>query len=254
MFEFLLEAFKSTSSTPTLRYFIIVGFVGYAFMKIIKFVPEANLGLRMRFGRVVRDDKGYPKVYGPGMVVLIPQVEKLRIHPVRDQTMMLPDQVIILKDDTGWDVNATLKFRITDIYKALFEVDDLELGVRNFAMGKIRSILQQLAKYDEIKDVEKVSELLKRSMEQEQDQWGIKILDFHLVNCAPIAATASLISSKVAATARVDAYNIIQQAGVKDVQVIAAMLGVPVTATVSATKPEGASVRRTGEDYEVDMQ
>lgn len=221
---------------------MVVGSI-YFVITSLRFVPEASLGVKLRFGRVVRDWHGKPKIYKPGFVLLIPHIENLAKHMVRQQTIMLPDQVVTLKDDTGWDTNAYIKFRIVDLYKAMFEIDGLELAIRNAAMSKIRSVLQTLENYHEIKDVEGLSKRLMQEMKLEQEQWGIEISDFHLVNCAPTAATANIITITARTKTSIDAVKKLKESGITDPSVIAALMGVPAVTTIaSATNPGSIEV------------
>jgi regulator of protease activity HflC (stomatin/prohibitin superfamily) len=212
----------------------------------LRFVKEGERGLVLRFGQVVRRG-GKPNVIEPGFLFLIPRVDNLVRRHVRQQTIELNEQEVILKDNTIWVVSAVVFFRVKDIYKALFEIDDLDGGVRNLCMGELRTVLQHLPKYDDIKEIDAVSRALMESVARRADEWGIQIIDFRLTNCMPTAETATFVTAQTAVSTRVKA---LQDAGVMyDPQLAAALLGAPVVASLgrrsgdakaNARLPEGA--------------
>ena len=73
----------------------------------------------------------------PGFLFLIPKVDSLVRRHVRQQTIELNEQEVILKDNTIWVVSAVVFFRVKDIYKALFEIDDLDGGVQQPVHGRV---------------------------------------------------------------------------------------------------------------------
>jgi regulator of protease activity HflC (stomatin/prohibitin superfamily) len=195
----------------------------------LRFVKEGERGLVLRFGQVVRRD-GKPRIVEPGFLLLIPSADSLVRRHVRQQTIELNEQEIILKDNTIWVVSAVVFFRVKDIYKALFEIDDLDGGVRNLCMGELRTVLQNLPRYEAIKDIESVSDALMASVARRADEWGIEIINFRLTNCMPTAETAAFITAQAAVSARVRA---LREAGMlHDPQLAAALLGAPVVASL----------------------
>lgn len=179
-------------------YFKLIGLlVGGAWFtwKSLRFVREGQLGLKMRFGKVVRK-KGVPYVVHPGFCWLIPHVDTLIRHNVRQQTITLADQRITMKDNTIWIVSAVIVYVINDIYKALFEISDVDNGIKNVASRTLREVLQHLDGAEDLKDISGVSKKLMDALAHEQEQWGINLKSFGLVDCAPDAATAAFITNQ----------------------------------------------------------
>lgn|GEM_PF-6672896 len=131
-------------------------------------MKESELGLKLRFGKVAQRMNGEPKVIHPGFCFLIPHVDTLIRHPVRQQTIELKDQKVTLRDNTIWIVSAVLVYRINDIYKALFEINNVDFGLRNVASGKLREVLQHLDTFEKLKEIKEVSKLLMDSMDFEK--------------------------------------------------------------------------------------
>jgi len=227
LFEYLLELFVLT---PWWGQLLIAAVVLVAALLLsLRFVKEGERGLVLRFGQVVRRG-GKPRIMEPGFLFLIPKVDSLVRRHVRQQTIELNEQEVILKDNTIWVVSAVVFFRVKDIYKALFEIDDLDGGVKNLCMGELRTVLQNLPKYDAIKEIDSVSRALMDSVARRADEWGIEIINFRLTNCMPTAETATFVTAQTAVAARVKA---LQEAGVlHDPQLAAALLGAPVVASL----------------------
>ena len=141
LIKYLVELFVEMPWWGQLLTVVLV--LALALIISLRFVKEGERGLVLRFGQVVRKG-GKPRIIEPGFVFLIPQVENLVRRHVRQQTIELNEQEVILKDNTIWVVSAVVFFRVKDIYKALFEIDDLDGGVRNLCMGELRTVLQHL--------------------------------------------------------------------------------------------------------------
>jgi regulator of protease activity HflC (stomatin/prohibitin superfamily) len=241
-FDYLLELFVRMPWWGQLAIAALV--LGAALLLSLRVVKEGERGLVLRFGQVVRKG-GTPRVIEPGFVLLIPKVDSLVRRHVRQQTIELNEQEVILKDNTIWVVSAVVFFRVKDIYKALFEIDDLDGGVKNLCMGELRTVLQNLPKYDAIKEIDNVSRALMDSVARRADEWGIEIINFRLTNCMPTAETATFVTAQTAVAARVKA---LQEAGVlHDPQLAAALLGAPVVASLGRRAGDaGANSHRAG--------
>lgn len=204
----------------------------------LRFVKEGERGLRLRFGQVVRRN-GVPVIVEPGFALIVPKVEQLQRRHVRQQTVELQEQQVILKDNSIWMVSAVVFFRVNDVYKALIEIDDLDAGVRNLCMGELRSVLQSLAGVEDIKDIEGVSAALLAATSERAKDWGIELIGFRLTNCMPSAETASAVTARGAVLARMAALREVGVVG--EPLLAAALLGVPAVAAVSARKEAPAA-------------
>ncbi len=205
-----------------------------ALVATLRFVKEAEQGLKLRFGQVVRNRHGEPRIIHPGFTLVIPKVEQLVRRHVRQQTLKLHNQEILLKDNSIFIVSAIVFFRVENIYKALFEVDNLDVAVENFCMRVLRTTLQGLDGVDSIKDIAHVSKLLEDAARERFGDWGIELVEFGLVNCAPSRETASFITAAPAVRARVEA---LKAQSVTNPMMAAALLGAPAVAALSDAGP-----------------
>lgn len=211
-----------------------------ALVKAFKFINEGELGIKLRFGKALRDKEGKPKIISPGFVLLIPWVETLERHHVRQQTIRFANQKIMLKDGLIFNVTAVVIFRVSDIYKALFEIDELDDSISDLGMGLLRDELSPLD-HDELADIGSISEKLLACMKEKADEWGVVFLQFKLTDCAPTPETAHLLNAEVGARLKVEA---LQKAikgnghepfdlGTVDPGLAAVLVGIPLVATTT---------------------
>jgi regulator of protease activity HflC (stomatin/prohibitin superfamily) len=212
-----------------LQIIITIIVLGFTLFNSLRFVNEAEQGLRLRFGRVVRDKEGEPIIIEPGFVFIIPMAESLQKHHTREQPLTLNEQQIILKDRSVFFVGAAILFSIENIYKALFEIDNVELAVKNCCMGALRDILQKLEDADEITDTAKLSQEIYAYVQPQAEKWGVQITSFRIMNCAPSNETATFLNAKAAVRAR---FQALQEVGVNNPQLAAALLGIQTTNTI----------------------
>lgn len=109
--------------------------------KTFNFVTEGELGIKLHFGKAKRDKDGEPVIIPPGFVMMIPWVDHLEKHHVRQQTVRLDNQKIMIRDGLIFNINAAIIFRVTDIYRALFEIDGLNTSIAGLSMGILRDVL-----------------------------------------------------------------------------------------------------------------
>lgn len=131
-------------------------------------------------------------------------------------------------------VSAVVFFRVQNIYKALFEVNDLDGAVRNHCMQVLRTVLQGLDGVDDIKDIKRVSGLLASEARAKFTEWGVELIEFGLINCAPSRETATFITASAAVQARMKALK--ASDADKNPMLAAALLGAPAVAAL--TEPE----------------
>ena len=208
------------------------------FLKSFKFVQEGERGVKVQFGRVIRNRDGNPRIIEPGFVWLIPWVETLRRRHVRQQTLSFDKQEILLPSGLIFVVEATVLFRVRDVYKALFEIDDLDGSINDFAMGVLRDVISQYHDHEELAHTEEISDKLLAELREQAEMWGVEFIRFKLTNCAPTRESATLVSAGVGATMRLKALLAAAEvAGINPdllfrTSLGAALIGVPVAATI----------------------
>ena len=233
----LLSTFTTTLITA-----IIGGII--ALFKGIRFVHEGELGIRLRFGRAVRDRKGQPKVIQPGFVLMIPFVDTLQRHHVRQQTLRLDGQRVMIGGGLIFNVSAIVIMRVKDIYKALFEIDELDSSLTDLSMGILRDVLAD-KQLDQLSDMKKLSEELFEGLRAKSEEWGVQFIEFKLTDCAPTPETAPLVNAKVGVQLKAEALkkaagDLGTEAASMSQALAAALVGVPLVASVVPEGKNGA--------------
>lgn len=134
----------------------------------IKILREYERGVVFRLGRLV----GYR---GPGLIILIPGIERMIKVSLRTIAMDVPPQDVITKDNVSVKVNAVVYFRVLDASKAVVEVEDYLYATSQLAQTTLRSILGQFELDELLSEREKINEKLQDILDKHTDPWGIKV-------------------------------------------------------------------------------
>lgn len=146
----------------------ILGFGAMILFSAVKILPEWDRGVVLRFGRFVG-------VRGPGLIILIPGVEKLIRVDTRTLTMDIPAQDVITKDNVSMKVNAVLYFKIVHPEFAINNVEDYYFATSQLSQTTLRSVLGQYQMDDLLIDREKINHTLQEILDAATEPWGIKI-------------------------------------------------------------------------------
>jgi regulator of protease activity HflC (stomatin/prohibitin superfamily) len=140
----------------------------------VRIINEYERAVIFRLGRVL----GRPK--GPGMFILIPFIDKMVKVDLRVVTMDVPPQDVITKDNISVQVDAVVYFKVVDPIKAVINVENYFYAVSKISQTTLRSVCGQ-AEFDELlSHREKINSKLQEIIDQETDQWGIKVITVEL--------------------------------------------------------------------------
>ena len=149
---------------------IVLGIVIVLILVIsaLKILKEYERGVIFRFGRL-RGAKG------PGIIVIIPFVDKMIKVDLRTVTMDVPPQDIITHDNVPVKVNAVVYFRVMDPAKSIVKIEKFILATSQIAQTTLRSILGQVDLDDLLSGREKINKELQTIIDQQTDPWGVKV-------------------------------------------------------------------------------
>ena len=134
----------------------------------IRILNEYERGVIFRLGRVLA-------VKGPGLILLIPIIDKMIKVDLRTVTMDVPAQDVITRDNVSVKVNAVVYFRVMDAVKATVEVQQYLYATSQLAQTTLRSVCGQ-AELDKIlSEREKVNSEIQEILDAHTDPWGIKV-------------------------------------------------------------------------------
>ena len=157
--------------TPPILVFIILFIIFLA--SAIKILPEYERGVIFRLGRVIG-------AKGPGIIILIPFIDKMVRVSLRVVTLDVPTQDIITKDNVPVKVDAVVYFRVVDPVKAIVNVEDYIYATSQIAQTTLRSVCGQ-AEFDELlSHRDKINMKLQEIIDKETDAWGVKVVSVEL--------------------------------------------------------------------------
>lgn len=161
---------------PSFMGFIFVIFlIVYFLSSAIRILREYERGVVFRLGRII-------PVKGPGLVIILPVVDKLVKVSLRTVTMDVPAQDVITKDNISVKVNAVVYFRVMDPIKAITEVEDYYFATSQIAQTTLRSILGQSQLDDLLTKREEINAELQKVIDFQTEPWGVKVTAVEIKN------------------------------------------------------------------------
>jgi regulator of protease activity HflC (stomatin/prohibitin superfamily) len=151
-----------------------VGFVVVALFFIIlvansiRILNEYERGVIFRLGRLIA-------VKGPGIILLIPLVDRMTKVSLRTVVMDVPPQDVITKDNVSIKVNAVVYFRVVQPDKAIVEVENFLFATSQLSQTTLRSILGQSELDELLAERDKINRELAKIIDSQTEPWGIKI-------------------------------------------------------------------------------
>jgi regulator of protease activity HflC (stomatin/prohibitin superfamily) len=147
---------------------VVVVFFLIVLSAAIKVVKEYERGVVFRLGRLVG-------ARGPGLILLIPFIERMTKIDLRTVTMDVPAQEVITRDNVTVRVNAVAYFRVVDPNSAVVNVADYIRATSQIAQTTLRSILGQSVLDELLSEREKINRELQQIIDEQTEPWGIKV-------------------------------------------------------------------------------
>jgi regulator of protease activity HflC (stomatin/prohibitin superfamily) len=155
-----------TGLSPGLFFLII--FIIIIAAAAIKILREYERGVIFRLGRLIG-------AKGPGIIFIIPGVDKLLRISLRLVTMDIPPQDVITRDNVSIKVNAVVYFRVMDPNKAVVEVENYLYATSQLAQTTLRSVVGQAELDELLSQREKINMTLQDILDKHTEPWGIKV-------------------------------------------------------------------------------
>ncbi len=144
----------------------------------IKILKQYERGVIFTLGKVPQDGG----VKGPGLIILLPGIQKMVRVSLRTVTMDVPSQDVITKDNVTVKVNAVVYFRVIDPRKAIIEVEDFYYATSLIAQTTLRSILGQNMLDDLLSNREAINAELQKVIDLQTEPWGVKVTTVEVKN------------------------------------------------------------------------
>lgn len=151
----------------------VVVLVLFFLWSAIKVLNEYERGVIFRLGRVIR-------AKGPGLIILIPLIDRMVKVSMRLVAMDVDPQDVITRDNVSVQVNAVIYFRVIDPVKAIVEVESYNYAMSQLAQTTLRSVCGQAELDELLSDREKINNQLQEILDTHTDPWGIKVATVEL--------------------------------------------------------------------------
>ncbi|MBK7929145.1 MAG: slipin family protein [Bryobacterales bacterium] len=135
----------------------------------IKILREYERAVIFRLGRVL------PSTKGPGLIFVFAPIDRMVRMSLRIETVDIPPQDVVTRDNVTVKVNAVLFFRVMDPRRAVLEVNNYLYATSQLSQTTLRSILGEVELDDLLSQREKINLRLQTVIDQETDPWGIKV-------------------------------------------------------------------------------
>jgi regulator of protease activity HflC (stomatin/prohibitin superfamily) len=157
-------------------YLFLIVLVVFFLISAIKILNEYERGVIFRLGRVL----GAPK--GPGLIILIPIIDRMVKVSLRTVVLDVPPQDVITRDNISVKVNAVVYFRVMDPSKAIIAVENFLYATSQLAQTTLRSVLGQAELDELLSQREKINERLQGILDTHTEPWGIKVSNVEVKN------------------------------------------------------------------------
>ncbi len=134
----------------------------------IRILREYERGVIFRLGRIIA-------AKGPGLIILIPYIDKMVKVSLRTVVMDIPPQDVITKDNVSVQLNAVLYFRVVDPVKAIVEVQNYLEATSQLSQTTLRSIAGEVELDELLMNREHINQRLQEIIDTHSDPWGIKV-------------------------------------------------------------------------------
>ena len=158
----------------------MMGFAGVVVLVVIallfsaiKVLPEYQRGVVLTLGR-------YTGTKGPGLVVLVPMVQRMTRVDLRVTVMDVPPQDVISRDNVSVRVNAVVYFRVMEPDKSVLKVADFFQATSQLSQTRLRSVLGQHELDEILSQRDSINHSLQQILDEATDPWGIKITNVEI--------------------------------------------------------------------------
>ncbi|MGZ5313201.1 MAG: slipin family protein [Solirubrobacterales bacterium] len=147
---------------------VLVFFILIALGSAIRILREYERGVIFRLGRLIAQK-------GPGLIILIPVIDRMVRVDLRTVTLNIPPQEVITRDNVPSRVNAVAYFRVVDPNKAITEVENFLLATSQISQTALRSVLGKAELDQLLAERERLNENLQVIIDEQTEPWGVKV-------------------------------------------------------------------------------
>ncbi len=142
---------------------------------VLRILPEYQRGVIYTLGR-----SSPPK--GPGLIFLLPMIQRMVRVDMRVQTMNVPSQDVISRDNISVKVNAVMYYRVVDADKAINQVTDFNRATSELSQTTLRAVLGKHELDEMLSERDKLSTDIRNLLDEKTEHWGVKVDSVEIKN------------------------------------------------------------------------
>ncbi len=154
-----------------ISFFLVIIFALFILSSAIRILREYERGVIFRLGRLI----GGSGVKGPGLILLIPIIDKMVKVSLRTIVHDVPPQDVITQDNVSIKVNAVVYFRVIEPQKAIVQVENYLAATSQIAQTTLRSVLGQSELDEILSQRDKINQRLQQIIDSHTEPWGVKV-------------------------------------------------------------------------------
>ncbi|MFN2383267.1 MAG: slipin family protein [Gemmatimonadota bacterium] len=147
---------------------VVIVFVVFVLLSAVRILKEYERGVIFRLGRLVASK-------GPGLILLVPIIDKMQKVSLRVMVFDVPPQDVITKDNVSVKVNAVVYLKVFDPNRAVVEVEDYLYATSQLAQTTLRSVIGEAELDELLAERERINDRIQGILDEATDAWGIKV-------------------------------------------------------------------------------
>ena len=147
---------------------VVIAFVVFLLLSSVRILKEYERGVIFRLGRLVASK-------GPGLILLVPIIDKMQKVDLRVITHDVPPQDVITRDNVSVKVNAVVYLKVFDPNKAIVEVEDYLYATSQLAQTTLRSVIGEAEMDELLAERDRINARIQTILDEATDPWGIKV-------------------------------------------------------------------------------
>lgn len=145
---------------------------------VIRIVPEYHRLVVFRLGRCVGDR-------GPGLVILIPFIDRAVRVDLREQVREIPHQTSITKDNASISIDFLWYFKILDPTESVLQVGNFEAAAQGMATTTLRAVIGSIALDEALSERDHINNMLRTKLDEVTERWGVKVTNVEIREIIP---------------------------------------------------------------------
>ncbi|HIH22279.1 TPA: SPFH/Band 7/PHB domain protein [Candidatus Micrarchaeota archaeon] len=156
---------------------LIFGIIVYAVLAI-KIIRPVEKGVVERLGK-------FSHIAESGLLILIPFVERVITVPTTEIRVDVDEQTVITKDNLNTDVDAIVYYKVQDVTKALYNIQDYKTAIPSLAQTTLRAIMGKMTLTEANENRQQINQSVEQELDKETNNWGIDIIRVELQKIDP---------------------------------------------------------------------